>query len=207
MWYLHDGFITWQIKYNIIIKSWSPDTKPNIHLNAFFVWMNMDQGRYYIPCKTSIFSSPVLLLCVHTRYNPFAHPSCSYYYLLSPSILFLHILLFCTFYSIAHFTLISLFYHIYALVLCYFYIIFIVILLHCPLSGPDLIYISLLIIPCIIYYVTNKETLNLEPSMRLLNLTDAKSKGNDAEKVSILLNTSYLWFKYDLSPHVLLTLN
>ncbi len=35
--------------------------------------------------------------------------------------------------------------------------------LHCPLSGPDLIYISLLIIPCIIYHVTNKETLNLEP--------------------------------------------
>ncbi len=34
--------------------------------------------------------------------------------------------------------------------------------LHCPLSGPDLIYISLLIIPCIIYYVTNKETLTLK---------------------------------------------
>ncbi len=172
----------------------------------------MDQGRYYIPCKTSIFSSPVFCCYVYTPgtthlHIPLAHPSCSYYYLLSPSILFLHILLFCTFYSIAHFTLISLFYHIYALVLCYFYIIFIVILLHCPLSGPDLIYISLLTIPCIIYYVTNKETLNLEPSMRLLNLTDAKSKGNDAEKVSILLNTSYLWFKYDLSPHVLLTLN
>ncbi len=33
--------------------------------------------------------------------------------------------------------------------------------LHCPLSGPDLIFISLLIIPCIIYHVTNKETLNL----------------------------------------------
>ncbi len=117
----------------------------------------------------------MLLLCVHTRYNPFAHPSCSYYYLLSPTILFLHILLCCTFYSIAHFNLISLFYHIYARVLCYFYIIFIkiyifffiiyifFILLHCPLSGPYLIYISLLIIPCIIYYVTNKETLNLEP--------------------------------------------
>ncbi len=43
---------------------------------------------------------------------------------------------------------------------CYFYIIFYS--LHCPLSGPDLTYISLLIIPCIIYYVTNKETLNLE---------------------------------------------
>ncbi len=50
------------------------------------------------------------------------------------------------------------------LLCCYFYIIFIFILLHCPLSGPDLIYISLLIIPCIIYYVTNKQTLNLEPN-------------------------------------------
>ncbi len=34
-------------------------------------------------------------------------------------------------------------------------------ILHCPLSGPDLIYISLLIIFCIIEYVTNKK--NLEP--------------------------------------------
>ncbi len=48
--------------------------------------------------KTFIFSSSVLLLCVHTQYNPFAHPSCLYYYLLSPiycfctSYLFLHIL-------------------------------------------------------------------------------------------------------------------
>ncbi len=32
-------------------------------------------------------------------------------------------------------------------------------ILHCPLSGPDLTYISLLIIFCIIEYVTNK-TLN-----------------------------------------------
>ncbi len=39
--------------------------------------------------------------------------------------------------------------------------------LHCPLSGPDLNYISLLIIPCIIYHVTNKETLNLEPCILL----------------------------------------
>ncbi len=38
--------------------------------------------------------------------------------------------------------------YIYALVLCYFYLIFI--FLHCPLSRPDLIYILLLIIPCII---------------------------------------------------------
>ncbi len=109
---------------------------------------------------------PVQPVCTSLLHIPLAHPSCSYYYLLSPNILFLHILfvLFCTFYSIAHFTLyFSFFTYIYALVLCYFYIIFICILLHCPLSGPDLIYLSLLIIPCIIYYVTNKETLNLKP--------------------------------------------
>ncbi len=84
------------------------------------------------------------------------------------SYLFLHILLvlhilFCTFlYSITHFTLYFFFLPIYI----YIYICSCVVLLlynfyslHCPLSGPDLIYISLLIIPCIIYHVTNKETL------------------------------------------------
>ncbi len=35
-------------------------------------------------------------------------------------------------------------------------------ILHCPLSGLDLTYISLLIISCIIEYVTNKKTLNLD---------------------------------------------
>ncbi len=36
--------------------------------------------------------------------------------------------------------------------------------LHCPLSGPVLTYISLLIIPCMIVYVTNnKEPWTLEP--------------------------------------------
>ncbi len=34
-------------------------------------------------------------------------------------------------------------------------------ILHWPLSGPDLIYISLLTIFCIIEYVTNKRTLKL----------------------------------------------
>ncbi len=38
-------------------------------------------------------------------------------------------------------------------------------ILHCPLSGPDLIYISLLIIFCIIEYVTNK-TLKHETCLR-----------------------------------------
>ncbi len=56
---------------------------------------------------------------------------------------------------------------------CYFYIIFYS--LHCPLSGPDLTYISLLIIPCIIYYVTNKETLNLEVCFATRSDTAVKS--------------------------------
>ncbi len=86
------------------------------------------------------------------------------------SYLFLHILLvlhilFCTFlYSITHFTLYFFFLPIYIYI--YIYICSCVVLLlynfyslHCPLNGPDLIYISLLIIPCIIYHVTNKETL------------------------------------------------
>ncbi len=82
---------------------------------------------------------------------PLAHP-CSYYYLLSPSILFCTSYLFSTSYSIAHFTLYLysclVYIYIYALVLCYFYLLFVFFAL--SLSGPDLIYISLLIIPCII---------------------------------------------------------
>ncbi len=38
--------------------------------------------------------------------------------------------------------------------------------LHFPLSGPDLTYISLPIISCIIEYVTYKKTLNLEMVVR-----------------------------------------
>ncbi len=79
-------------------------------------------------------------------------------------ILFLHILLvlhilFCTFlYSITHFTLYFFFLPIY-ICSCVVLLLYNFYSLHCPLSGPDLIYISLLIIPCIIYHVTNKETL------------------------------------------------
>ncbi len=82
-------------------------------------------------------------------------------------ILFLHILLilhilFCTFlYSITHFTLYFSFLPIY-ICSCVVLLLYNFYSLHCPLSGPDLIYISLLIIPCIIYHVTNKETLNLD---------------------------------------------
>ncbi len=65
---------------------------------------------------------------------------------------------------------------LYILLLFYFFLIFILFLpilyifscamfhffLHCPLSGLVLIYISLLVISCIIEYVMNKRTLNLD---------------------------------------------
>ncbi len=84
----------------------------------------------------------------------------------------LHILLFycfALFFILLHILLlISFFTYIYiysCVVLLLYNLILILFLifysLHCPLSGPDLTYISLLIIPCIIYHVTNKETLTL----------------------------------------------
>ncbi len=100
--------------------------------------------RLIVNCKYS----HILKYCCfmyNTLNNPSAHPSYSHYYLLSPSTLFffctsycfLHILLFCTFYFIAHFTLISLFLLYICSCVVLLYIIFIFIILHCPLSGPD----------------------------------------------------------------------
>ncbi len=88
-------------------------------------------------------------------------------------ILFLHILLVfahltCLAHLVLHFSLFHYTFYSLFLFFTYIYICSCVVLLlynlyslHCPLSGLDLIYISLLIIPCIIYYVTNKETLTL----------------------------------------------
>ncbi len=49
--------------------------------------------------------------------------------------------------------------YIYSLVLCFiaFYFFVYFFFLHFPLSGPVLTYISLLIIPCMIVYVTNNK--------------------------------------------------
>ncbi len=101
----------------------------------------------------------------------------------------LHILSHCTSYSF-YFIICSLFHshlylyiYIYSLVLCFivlllmfFYILlfFLFIFLHFPLSGPVLSYISLLIIPCMIVYVTNN---NKEPKERK-NLVLGLSLGN-----------------------------
>ncbi len=96
--------------------------------------------------------SHILLVFAHLTCFCISYLSCTSCFALF--FILLHILLF-----------ISCFY-LYIYIYIYIYICSCVVLLlynfyslHCPLSGPDLIYISLLIIPCIIYYVTNKETL------------------------------------------------
>ncbi len=87
-----------------------------------------------------------------------------------PQYTVLHILSHCTSYTF-YFIICSLFHshlylYIYSLVLCfiayvififYFIIIIFYFFLHFPLSGPVLTYISLLIIPCMIVYVTNNK--------------------------------------------------
>ncbi len=106
-----------------------------------------------INCKTFTILHNLYCCYVYTRCNLFAHSSCT------SLLILIHSILYCTFDFIAHFTL----YFFLLLFYLYWYILSCVVLhiLHCPLSGPDLIYISLLIIFCIIEYVTNKKPWNL----------------------------------------------
>ncbi len=102
-----------------------------------------------------------------------------------PQYTVLHILSHCTSYSF-YFIICSLFHshlylYIYSLVLCFIVLLLMLFLfsilllllfffLHFPLSGPVPTYISLLIIPCMIVYVTNNKepwTLNLENNLLL----------------------------------------
>ncbi len=117
----------------------------------------------------------------NTLNNPSAHPSYSHYYLLSPSTLFffctsycfLHILLFfCTSFCFAHLIVLHFLFHctfysyfsfftIYMLLCCVTLYNFYLYYFALSTERTWFDYISLLIIPCIIYYVTNKETLTL----------------------------------------------
>ncbi len=110
----------------------------------------------------------------------FAHSSCTSLFIL----IFIkftvdciaHFILFhCTFtpYFIFYFILLYIYFFLLFLSYSYLYLyifscvmfhfLFFLFFLHCPLSGPVLTYISLLIIPCMIVYVTNNKepwTLN-----------------------------------------------
>ncbi len=86
-------------------------------------------------------------------------------------LVFAHLTCFCTsylsctscftlFFILLHILLFISFFYLYIYICsCLVLLLYNFYSLYCPLSGPDLIYISLLIIPCIIYHVTNKETL------------------------------------------------
>ncbi len=98
----------------------------------------------------------------NTLNNPSAHPSYSHYYLLSASTLFfLHILLLCSFLFHCTFYSYFSFFTIYMLLCCVTLYNFNFYYFALSTERTWFDYISLLIIPCIIYYVTNKETLNL----------------------------------------------
>ncbi len=63
----------------------------------------------FINCNIHYSPSSVLLLCVYTRYNPFAHPSCTSLFILlfikSQYTVFAYLICFALFYSIANCTL------------------------------------------------------------------------------------------------------
>ncbi len=96
--------------------------------------------------------------CLYAQYNLFAHSSCTSLFIslfIKFSVYcFTHFIFYCTF---TLFSLLLFFFYLYL----YIFSCVVLHILHCPLSRPDLIYISLPIIFCIIEYVTNKETLNL----------------------------------------------
>ncbi len=84
---------------------------------------------------------------------------CSVYILHIPAYIIILLFIKSTVYCIAHLILLHILFFLIFVTYIYVYSLVLLHILHCPLSGPDLIYISLLIIFNIIEYVTNK-TLN-----------------------------------------------
>ncbi len=101
--------------------------------------------------------SPKLKLCFITftgiyLVQPSAHSSCTS--------LFILLVIKSTVYCFAHLILLHILRFMFLFIfLPVFIYILLCCILHCPLGGPDLIYISLRIIFCIIEYVMNKRTI------------------------------------------------
>ncbi len=122
---------------------------------------HLTRTHYY--CKTFIISSSVLLTSVHTRYDPFGT---SLLFILlfikSQYTVFAHLICFAIFILLHILLIISLFLPIYCscvvLLLYNFYFYSFAL----STERTWLIYISLLILPCIFIMWRNKQTLNLE---------------------------------------------
>ncbi len=114
--------------------------------DGFYVGL-CDMDKKYISRFFDFSISILITILTQTDMLYFTHLVFAHLTCLALFFILLHILIFISFFSYIYICscVVLLLYNFYSL--------------HCPLSGPDLIYISLLIIPCIIYHVTNKETL------------------------------------------------
>ncbi len=147
LWWLSLLLLLWEVHSTVI--AFFPQA-PKLKLGLITsTWLNLINSKiftiihhpYCCYIYIYIYIYPVQHVCTFLSHTP---AYIIIYYV--PSILY------CTFYFIAHLILLYFIFsyiHVYSLVLCSN-------ILHCPLRGPDLIYISLLIIFCIIEYVTNK---------------------------------------------------
>ncbi len=137
---------------------------------------------------------------IYLTHLVFAHLTCfcTSYLFLHILLVFAHLTCFCTsclalFFILLHILLFILFFYLY-ICSCVVLLLYNFYSLHCPLSGPDLIYISLLIIPCIIYHVTNKETLTFTVINAFCVNLKHISKGNQldiSQKVVTCLEQTY----------------
>ncbi len=119
----------------------------------------------WVPCSTGQITSRWLNL-INSKIPTILHHCCYVYLLHIPAYIIILLYIKSTVYCSAHFILLHILFFLIFIFHLYLFIFSCVVLhiLHRPQSGPDLIYISLLIIFCIIDYGTNK-TLNLEESM------------------------------------------
>ncbi len=150
--------MTWYSPVNTVDTVWSGELKTYLLTSLNVLMMDASVNRLrcgwtLCPVNTcTILHHPyccyVLYIPGTTRLHISLAHLCLYYYLLSPQYTVLNNLFDCTFYSLFLFIFLPIFIYIFSCVVLH--------LLHCPLSGPDLIYISLRIIFCMIEYVMNK---------------------------------------------------
>ncbi len=121
------------------VKSWDENLSQNTEAGSWIGLCDMD--KKYISRFFDFFFDFDFNHDFDTNRHALSYTSCFCTSCLALFFILLHILLFISFFYLYICSCaVLLLYNFYSL--------------HCPLSGPDLIYISLLIIPCIIYHVT-----------------------------------------------------